>query len=174
MKRGLLANPEDGLPFSEAPPNTRVSESPHPQPFSRLWSLRHRSEWDRMRLPGWAVDRMEATRPGIGGLPLLAEMRSQLVPLQRFPSYLQDKLEKEHISFPSPPYGWCSHLSDPPQYSTTASQRLKESWMLSCQFLTMFFNRLYLLRIKEITNICTIVCLLPAPALHPRIRASLH
>lgn len=36
--------------------------------------------------------------------------------------------------------------------------------MLSCQFLTMFFNRLYLLRIKEITNICTIVCLLPTPA----------
>lgn len=40
----------------------------------------------------------------LGGHPLLSNIRSQLLPLQCFPSYLHVKLEKEHVSFFLLPY----------------------------------------------------------------------
>lgn len=98
------------LPLPEALVTTRTSGSPPSLPGSlehrlggRIGTGRRR---DITRLPGWGA--------GAAGLPLLSKIRSQLEPLRRLPSYLHVRLERDHVSFPPPPYAPCSRLSHTP------------------------------------------------------------
>ena len=88
-------------------------ELPHPPPFCCLLAGRRGGSRE-----GHLRD------SGLGcWVAFLYSFRSQIMHLWSFPSYLHIKLEKEHVSFLLVPYGSRSHLSDTPEYSTTASQR---------------------------------------------------
>ena len=71
------------------------------------------------------------TGSGLGcWVAFLYSLRSQIMHLWSFPSYFHVKLEKEHASFLLVHYSPSSHLSDTPEYSTTASQRRTTPRML--------------------------------------------
>ena len=93
-------------------------ELPQPSPFCCLLSLEAQA--------GRRGGSSEGHLRGSGlrcWVAFLYSFRSQIMHLWSFPSYLHVKLEKEHVSFLLVPYGLRSHLSDTPEYSTTASQR---------------------------------------------------
>lgn len=87
------------------PPEARPASPGH---WSTGWGERIGTgrRRDITRLPGWGA--------GAAGLPLLSKIRSQLEPLRRLPSYLHVRLERDHVSFPPPPYAPCSRLSHTP------------------------------------------------------------